>query len=151
MVAEAVEVASRNGIRWSEAEWPIIAAYCEIHDVPPWAGILVRQWENGGIVFSHGMNRIIQGIRATSVPTDQQAHQSARMLRRAIWYFILERRDVYERFREVHGTRAEPEALVRMYPTAFFDFFVDEVHKPRLHKDGMKKFLIEGFKKGDRS
>ncbi len=149
MVQEAQALASRNGIRWSPDEFPVMASYAEIHDLPPQAAILVRKWENGGMVFKTGQHRIIQGIRATTWPDEQQYHQVVRMLDRARWWLICDRPDMLREFVNKHGPRAEPEAFIRMYPTAYFNHFVEEAQKPARNREAMKKFLVENFKKED--
>lgn len=147
MVAEAQRIAASNGIRWSEEEFPVIAAYCEAHDVPPAVGIAIRKIENGGFVYKMGVHKVHRGIRAKTWPDHQQYEAAARLARRGIWFLMLQRDDVRKEVLKKHGPWAEPEDVVRMYPTAYWNFMAEKIYKPAARRREWNDFTLAEFKR----
>jgi hypothetical protein len=148
MLDRAQEIARRNGHRWTDPQLAQTGAVFEKWDLPPELGMRILRWENGGITYPMGVTRDHRAVLATAWPSLRQAEGAARLWRRAVFWLLLEREDIYQEFRKVHGARAEPEDLIRMYPTAYTNFTLDRVWKPRINRSGMKDFIIEGLKTG---
>lgn len=148
MLDRAQEIARSNGHRWTDRELTQVGAVFEKWDLPPELGMRIRTWENGGITYPMGVTRDHRAVLATAWPSLRQAEGAARLWRRSVFWILLEREDIYQRFRKTHGYRAEPEDLIRMYPTAYTNFTLDEIWQPRINRRGMKEFLIEGLKTG---
>lgn len=146
MLDRAQAVARANGHRWTKPELVNIGAVFEKWDLPPELGAAIRIWENGGISFPMGVGKTHRAILATALPSLRQAEGAARLWDRSVFWLLLEREDVYHDFRKRYGTRAEPESLIRMYPTLYTNFTIDKVWQPRINRQGMKDFLIEAIK-----
>lgn len=146
MLDKAQSIARSQGHRYDDAELNMIGAVFEKWDLPPELGRRIREWENGGITFPMGVTRLHRAILATAYPSVRQAEGAARLWDRGVWFFVLARPDVYKAFRDKHGPKGEPEQLVRMYPTLYTNFMLDEIWKPRINRKGMKDFIIEGLK-----
>lgn len=147
MVAEAMKVAAANGIRWSEEEFPVMAAYCEAHDLPPAVGIAIRKMENGGFVYKMGVHKVHRGIRSKTWPDHQQYEAAARLGRRGVWFLMLQRDDIRREVLKKRGPWAEPEDVVRMYPTAYWNFMADKIYKPQHRRKEWKDFTLAEFKR----
>lgn len=148
MLDRAQAIARSNGHRWTNPELAQIGAVFEKWDLPYELGTRIRIWENGGITFPMGVTRLHRAILATAWPSLRQAEGAGRLWNRSLWWFSLERPDVIREYVKKFGTRAEPEDLIRMYPTAYTNFTLDEVWKPRNNRAKMKEFIIEGLKTG---
>ena len=149
MLDRAQKIAKLNGQRWTEPELVRIGAVFEKWDLPVELGVAIRKWENGGITYPMGVTLFHRAIMATSIPSLRQPEGAARLCSRAAFWLLLEREDIYHEFKRIHGTRPEQEALIRMYPTAYTDFWMEKVWQPRLNRAGMKEYISATLKKGE--
>lgn len=146
MIDRVQAIARTEGHRYEDDELNWIGAVFEKWDLPQELGRRIREWENGGITYPMGVTWIHRAIMGTAKPTRRQAEGAARLWHRSLWFFVLEHPEYLAEFVKEHGTRGEPEAFVRMYRTPYTNFTLDQVWKPRINRQGMKDFIIEGLK-----
>lgn len=139
--------ANIKGYNWGAQDVADLTAHFQTQDIPPEFGIAIMKRENASRSSKMGITILSRAIRATIRPSERDYAASARLIRRGLFWFLLENPDIYNEFRKNHPGRAEPEDLIIEYRTKFWEFVGHKVYKPADHRESWILFCKTEFER----